>query len=232
MDKLAVIIPAAGSGSRMGSQTPKPFLMLRNKTILEHTIHAFAKLDFVSQIIIATSKERESEVESILNTFTNHVEILSIVEGGKERQDSIKNALSIVSDKVDLVAVHDAVRPFISAELIERCSKCAKEFGGAIIGVPAKDTIKEIGKDSVIKKTPDRSKLWQAQTPQIFQKKLLISAYKAATIEKFTGTDDASLVEKVGGTVKVIEGDRRNLKITYPIDLKIAELILDEIKEK
>lgn len=199
---------------------------------MEHTISSFAKLELVSQIIIATSKERKAEVESILRAFSNIIEYLSVVEGGKERQDSIKNALSVVSESVRLVAVHDAVRPFISSELIIRCSNCAQEFGGAIIAVPAKDTIKEVAKDLVIKNTPDRSKLWQAQTPQIFQKELLVSAYEFATKDNFTGTDDASLVEKAGGVVKIIEGDRRNLKITYPMDLKVAELILDEMEQQ
>ncbi|GAB5407781.1 MAG: 2-C-methyl-D-erythritol 4-phosphate cytidylyltransferase [Balneolaceae bacterium] len=206
--------------------------MLRNKTILEHTISCFARLEFVSQIIISTSKERESEVASILHSFSDTVEYLVVVVGGKERQDSINNALLVVSESVSLVAVHDAVRPFISSELIKKCSNCAQEFGGAIIAVPAKDTIKEVEKDLIIKNTPDRSKLWQAQTPQIFQKELLLSAYELAAKDNFIGTDDASLVEKVGGLVKVIEGDRRNLKITYPVDLKIAELILDEMEEQ
>lgn len=232
MIKLAVIIPAAGSGSRMRSQIPKPFLMLRNKTILEHTIQSFAKLEFVSQIIVATSKERKKEVESVLNIFLDQVESLTVVEGGKERQDSIKNALSVVLDSIELVAVHDAVRPFISAELIKKCSESACEFGGAIIAVPAKDTIKEVEGDLFIRNTPDRSTLWQAQTPQIFQKNVLVSAYESAIKENFIGTDDASLVERMGGAVKVVEGDRRNLKITYPIDLKVAELMLDEIGEQ
>ncbi len=229
MVKLAVIIPAAGSGSRMGSQIPKPFLKLRDKSILEHTIKNFAELEFVSQIIISTSEERKKEVGSILNKFKNSLENFTVVDGGKERQNSINNALKVVSDNIDLVAVHDAVRPFISSELIKRCAISANECGGAIIAVPAKDTIKEVGEGSIIQNTPDRSRLWQAQTPQIFQKEVLNSAYKSAFENNFTGTDDASLVERIGGVVKVIEGDRRNLKITYPIDLKVAELILDEM---
>lgn len=232
MSKLAVIIPAAGSGSRMRSQIPKPFLKLRNKTILEHTIRSFATLDFVTQIIIATSKDREEEVESILGQFSNDVENLLVVGGGKERQNSISNALAAVLDNIKLVAVHDAVRPFISSELIKMCSDSAREYGGAIVAVRAKDTIKKVDGDLVIESTPDRSELWQAQTPQIFQKELLILAYETALKNNFIGTDDASLVERVGGTVKVVEGDRRNLKITYPIDLKVAELILDETGER
>ncbi len=231
MKKLAVIIPAAGSGTRMGSRIPKPFLKLRGVSILEHTIQAFAKVDFVSQIVIATSSEWIQEVEAITKSISRELSFL-IIEGGAERQHSIHNALNVISKEVELIAVHDAVRPFISAGLIKRCYQTALEYGGAIVAVPAKDTIKEVAKDNTILNTPDRSKLWQAQTPQVFQKELLIAAYKSAKTENFTGTDDASLVERIGGTVKVIEGDRRNLKITFPIDLKVAELIMDEEIEK
>ena len=232
MTKLAVIIPAAGSGSRMGSRVPKPFLKLRDVSILEHTIRAFATVDEVEQIIVATSVHWIDEVQSVLLNFKGSVRNLDVVEGGQERQDSIYNALSKISEDIDLIAVHDAVRPFISEVLIKECYESATRFGGAIIAVPAKDTVKKVGGDYIIQNTPDRSELWQAQTPQIFQKDLLKKAYDSAIHEKFTGTDDASLVERIGGSVKVVEGDRRNLKITYPIDLKVAELILDERGEE
>lgn len=232
MTKLAVIIPAAGSGSRMGARVPKPFLKLRGVAILEHTIRAFAKVDEVEQIIVSTSAEWMSEVESVLENFKYDVQELNVVEGGKERQDSIYNAFSKVSEEVNLIAVHDAVRPFICKELIKECCELAIKYGGGIVAVPAKDTIKKVNADSVISDTPDRDGLWQAQTPQIFQKTLLMEAYESAIREKFTGTDDSSLVERIGGVVKVLEGDRRNLKITYPIDLKVAELILDERGEE
>lgn len=228
MSKLAVIIPAAGSGSRMGARVPKPFLKLHGVSVLEHTIRAFAQVDEVEQVVISTSADWISEVEAILENFKNDVSFLDVVQGGRERQHSIYNALPKIFQEIDLIAVHDAVRPFISKELIKECCEAAEEFGGAIVAVPAKDTIKKVNADSVIVNTPDRSELWQAQTPQIFQKKLLIKAYDSAIREEFTGTDDASLVERIGGNIKVVEGDRRNLKITYPIDLKVAELILTE----
>ena len=228
MEKLAVIIPAAGSGSRMGARIPKPFIELNGITILEHTIRAFAGIKNVQQIIVATSVEWKEEVKVILHKFDDQVKTLQVVEGGKERQDSIHNALQSVSDEVALVAVHDAVRPFISQKLIQECCEVASKVGGAIVAVPAKDTIKKIDESQSITETPDRSNLWQAQTPQIFRKQLLLDAYKSAIETEFIGTDDASLVERFGGDVKVVEGDRRNLKITYPIDLRVAELILEE----
>ncbi len=228
MTKLAVIIPAAGSGSRMGSRLPKPFIKLGGIPILERTIRAFLPLEDLSQVIISTSAEWINEVEAIFEKINAQKVKLNVVEGGAERQFSIMNAVKVLDDDVELVAVHDAVRPFISASLVKKCSAKATELGGAIIAVPAKDTIKEAGEDLIIKHTPDRSKLWQAQTPQIFRKSIFIDMYTSAEKEGFVGTDDASLAERTGVKVGIVEGDRQNLKITYPVDLKIAELILKE----
>lgn len=228
MSKLAVVIPAAGFGTRMGTSKPKPFLALGDRTILWHTINAFTKVDSVCQIVVPTTKEWISEVVSIFDSFSSSDIQFDAILGGSERQYSIQNALEILNEHVKLVAVHDAVRPFISKSLIDKATVIAEQFGGAIVGVPAKDTIKKVDDRLSIIETPDRSKLWQAQTPQIFEKDLLLRAYKKANKEKFLGTDDASLIERVGGVIKMVEGDRENLKITYPVDLKIAELILKD----
>jgi len=223
---LAVIIPAAGSGTRLGSRLPKPFIPLNGKAILEHTIAQFLPVEGLCQIIVATSKASFERVERIFDNFKGTTVELTLVEGGAERQHSIENALKHVNPDIDLVAIHDAVRPFISREKIEHCAKSALEFGGAILAVPAKDTIKKVDSSGIIVETPDRANLWQAQTPQIFKKDLLLKAYKKAKDDNYLGTDDASLVEYFGGKVKIIEGDRKNLKITYPIDLIIAEHIV------
>ncbi len=228
MSNLAVILPAAGSGTRMGTRTPKPFIELEGATILEHTLRNFARLSRLSEIVVATSGEWMEKVEEILSLFRKDGLRAKVVEGGSERQFSIYNALKSVSKDIELVAVHDAVRPFISSELIEACCEKAQSFGASIIAVPAKDTIKRVDETGLIQGTPDRKFLWQAQTPQVFKKEILTEAYKAALESGFVGTDDASLVEQLGYEVGVVEGDRRNLKITYPIDLKIAELILKE----
>ncbi|WP_421772882.1 2-C-methyl-D-erythritol 4-phosphate cytidylyltransferase [Gracilimonas sp.] len=225
MSKLSVIIPAAGSGERMGSDIPKPFIKVGDKTILEHTISRFLEVPDVAQIIIATSKNYIPTIKSMFEKLATDIQ-LNVVEGGSERQFSIYNALKLVSAECELVAVHDAVRPFVRRQLIEECCEYALSVGGAVLGVPAKDTIKKVDADKVIKSTPDRSVLWQAQTPQVFQKGLLVKAYESALEESFIGTDDASLVERIGGTIQMVEGDRENLKITYPVDLKVAELIL------
>lgn len=226
MIKLAVIIPAAGSGTRMGSRLPKPFIELMGAPILEHTIRSFVEVGIISQILIATSKEWFGVVEKIFQSFSEFGIDMQVVEGGEERQYSIHNAISHIRNDIDLIAVHDAVRPFVKKSQIEQCCTVALEAGGSILAVPAKDTIKKVDEHFVIESTPDRSVLWQAQTPQVFKKDLLISSYKSALESGYLGTDDASLVERFGGQVKVVEGDRENLKITYPIDLEVAKLIL------
>lgn len=227
MLKLSVIIPAAGSGVRMGSDIPKPFLKIGNRTILEHTISRFLKIPDVVEVIVATSEDHINTIKSMFKEISCDAD-LKVVKGGSERQFSIFNALQELSAESELVAVHDAVRPFIRPELVTKCCMVAQNIGGAVLGVPAKDTIKKVDQDNVINDTPDRFYLWQAQTPQIFQKELLSKAYSSAIDAGFVGTDDASLVERIGGKVQMVEGDRENLKITYPVDLKIAELILGE----
>ncbi len=209
----------------MVSAIPKPFIKVGEKSILEHTIARFLEFSEVKQIIVATSKSYINEIENIVGHFVTDVHF-DIVEGGKERQFSIYNALKHVGEEIDLVAVHDAVRPFVRVELIEECCRAAEKVGGAVLGVPAKDTIKRVDESLTIQETPNRSFLWQAQTPQVFQRQLLIDAYESAISDGYVGTDDASLVERISGKVQMVEGDRENLKITYPVDLKIAELII------
>jgi 2-C-methyl-D-erythritol 4-phosphate cytidylyltransferase len=209
----------------MDSDIPKPFIKVGDKTILEHTISRFLEVPDVAQIIIATSKSYIPAIKSMFEQLSTDIQ-LQVVEGGAERQFSIYNALKLVSAECELVAVHDAVRPFVRKHLVEECCVVALKVGGAVLGVPAKDTIKKVDADKLIESTPHRSVLWQAQTPQVFQKGLLVKAYKSAFDENFIGTDDASLVERIGGAIQMVEGDRENLKITYPVDLQVAELIL------
>lgn len=223
---LALIIPAAGSGERLGKKIPKPYLTISGKTILEHTLMKFAPLPELHEIVIPTSPEYQSLTERILGELFPD-KVTRVVQGGAERQDSIRNALNTLSDDVTLVAVHDAVRPFIETAVIRICMEEADIKGGAIIAVPAKDTIKVSNSEGRIESTPDRNFLWQAQTPQIFKTPILKKAYEAALEENVLGTDDASLVERIGEPVYLIEGSRENFKITYPLDLRLAEWLLD-----
>lgn len=227
MHKLAVIIPAAGSGSRMQKETPKPFLQLGEASILEYTMRRFAGLDRLSEVVIAAPDAlRERALELVRPLLAQNVKLYG-VKGGRERQDSIYNALQRVG-KVDLVAVHDAVRPFVRPSHIVQCCDVAEQWGGAVLGVHAKDTIKRTDEREVIVETPDRSSLWQAQTPQIFRRDILLDAYEKARREGFIGTDDASLVERAGHSVKMVLGSRDNFKITYPFDLKVARMKINE----
>lgn len=223
---LSIIIPAAGAGIRLGTSVAKPFVELGGRPVLWHTLQKFLKCPEVGEIIVATSSGNMSRVDGIFSSLPDSPVRLLKAEGGTERQHSIYNALQMVADDAALVAVHDAVRPFVKVQHIEACCKAASEYGGAVLGVPAKDTIKDAGRNGLIESTPDRSRLWQAQTPQVFRKELLLSAYRKAMADGFVGTDDSSLVERAGGQVKMVEGGRENLKITYPIDLEVAALIL------
>lgn len=211
----------------MEKETPKPYLQLGEATILEHTIRRFLALEDLRQVIVSTSSEYLDRAEEILAAFIPEDIRFLCIEGGETRQHSISNALDQVGE-VDLVLVHDAVRPFVAAEHIQACCRTALEVGGAVLGVPAKDTIKRIDEDRLIRDTPSRKFLWQTQTPQVFQKALLVRAYGKARKDNFVGTDDSSLVERLGREVKMVEGDRSNFKITYPLDLTLAELLISK----
>lgn len=211
----------------MGTSTPKPFIELAGKTILQHSIEAFLEIQELIQIVVATSPEHIQEVRSMVATLPLSLAV-HVVEGGKERQDSISNALQELSADVDMVAIHDAVRPFIRTEDIRNCLAVAQKSGACIVAIPVKDSIKKVSADNLITDTPKRADLWQAQTPQIFKVELIRDAYKFARDQGCVGTDDASIVEYFGEAVGIVEGDRQNFKITYPLDLKLAELLLDK----
>lgn len=210
-------------------ETPKPYLVLSGRTILEHTIRRFQPLEGLQQIIVATSKAFLDDTRQILSDIPGDIKKECVV-GGKERQHSIHNAIGFIGD-LDLVIVHDAVRPFVKLDHIETCCKAASEIGAAVLGVPAKDTIKRIDDEQIIQETPSRKYLWQTQTPQVFRKELIAEAYSKAMEDDFIGTDDSSLVERLGQKVKMVEGDRSNFKITYPLDLKIAKLLIQKEQE-
>lgn len=211
----------------MKKETPKPYLELSGQTILAHTIRRFLSLDGLAQIIVPTSPDYLDRAEAILQQVVPEDVSTWCLPGGAERQDSISKALQKVGE-VDLVLVHDAVRPFVKLHHIASCCEVAAKTGGAVLGVPAKDTIKRIDDKQYIKETPSRQYLWQTQTPQVFQKEVLSEAYNKASDEGFRGTDDSSLVERMGHKVKMVEGDRSNFKITYPLDLELAQLLIQK----
>ncbi len=210
----------------MNLNLPKPFIEIGGITILAHTLRAFVRVNSLSEVIIPSSSDYIDEVTRICAEELNNIPF-KVIEGGSERQFSIMNALKAMNSSSELVIIHDAVRPFIKKKEIEASLKAASQSDAAIVAVPVKDTIKEAGEDGTIAGTPDRSRLWQAQTPQVFKSELIKEAYESAIKDGFLGTDDASLVERLGKKVRIIEGDRLNFKITYPLDLELAKLILE-----
>ena len=221
------VIVAAGKGRRMGTEVSKQFLPLCGKEILAHSVEKFEKADNIRDIVLVTGEDSLQDVREMAQEY-GWKKIVSVVAGGKERQDSVWNGLQVVSGDTDIVLIHDGVRPFVTEDILNQSIETAVEMGGCVAGVPAKDTIKVCNSENIAVATPDRSTLWQIQTPQTFRKDLIMQAYQKAKAEGFVGTDDASLAEYSGCSVKVIMGSYRNIKITTKEDLLIGEAFLKE----
>ncbi|MEH7334712.1 2-C-methyl-D-erythritol 4-phosphate cytidylyltransferase [Neobacillus drentensis] len=222
-----VILPAAGQGKRMGAGKNKLLLTLNEIPVLIHTLRVFDEDEACDGIILAIHPQDEAEFIALLKKHKIK-KVINLVPGGKERQHSIYNALKTVKC-AGVILVHDAARPFIQKEHIHRLTEKAVETGAAIIGVPAKDTMKKV-QDGIVAETVERSSLWAVQTPQAFRISLLKEAYENAEKDQFLGTDDASLVERLNHPVAMVEGDYDNIKLTTPEDLFFAEAILEKRK--
>ncbi len=231
--KVAVILPAAGLGTRMGKGAAektgisrKQFMLLEGSPILMHTVRKFTASPRVSEIVVAVRAEDVEWVGGMLaRAFPGSP--VRAVEGGNSRQQSVDNALNAIAADTDLVAVHDAVRPFIDLATIDKVLDEAAETGAAIVGVPAVDTVKQVirGTSHVrIRSTLPREKLVMAQTPQVFRYELLKRAFEMARVDGFAGTDESSLVERLDVEVSVVMGSDRNIKITKPGDMDLAHL--------
>lgn len=221
---VSVILPAAGRGKRMQAGVNKVFLSLLGKPILYHTLRAFAAVPEVRELIVVTGKDEVAALRRSLQHLSG-LPAVKVVAGGSERQYSVWNGLKASSADADVVLVHDAARPLVSRKTIEDVIAAAKEYGAAIAAVPEKNTVK-IVEDGVVVSTPDRAKLWAVQTPQGFQRSLLMAANEKAEKDSFLGTDDASLVEHYGARVHVVMDSYQNIKITTPEDLVVAEAFL------
>jgi 2-C-methyl-D-erythritol 4-phosphate cytidylyltransferase len=222
--RVSVIIPAAGLGTRMGHGTNRKQLMLLGETpVLIHTVRKFTASPVVAEVLVAVRPDDRPVVDEQLR-LAGFDKPVYVVEGGDSRQESVQHALDAVSSDSDLVAVHDAVRPFIDAETIDRVFRAAGECGAAIVGIVPVDTVKQV-KGHKIRQTLIRDHLVLAQTPQVFRTELLKEAFARATAENFTGTDEASLVERLEKVeVSVVPGTDRNIKITKPSDMDLARL--------
>jgi 2-C-methyl-D-erythritol 4-phosphate cytidylyltransferase len=228
--KAAAIIPAAGLGTRMGRgasdpTTRKQFLSIGGAPIFVHTIRRFASAASISEILVAVRESDQEDVAALL-AVESFAKPVRVAPGGQNRQESVKNCLTLVPGDVEIVAVHDAVRPFVTAELIDQVVEQASRDGAVILGVPAVDTVKRVDQ-RIVHATLPRETIMLAQTPQAFRADLLRQAYAAAERDGFTGTDEASLVEHLGHDVHVMMGSPRNIKITRPSDLRLAQFYLD-----
>ena len=219
---VTAIFPAAGRGSRMKADRNKILLELAGESILIQTLKKFARIDRISKMIIAVSKEEIPIIKNLLES-KNFSKPIQIVEGGSERQFSIYNAIKKIPSESEIVLIHDAARPLISVEIIDRVIDSAIEFGGSIAAVPEKNTIKIATSDQFVDKTLPRNLLWEIQTPQAFRREIIEKAYESAISDKFLGTDDSSLVERIGYPVKIVESESSNIKITTPDDLLFAK---------
>jgi 2-C-methyl-D-erythritol 4-phosphate cytidylyltransferase/2-C-methyl-D-erythritol 2,4-cyclodiphosphate synthase len=224
MPNVAAIIPAAGNGTRMGLDHPKQFHFLSGSPILVHTVRKFATADCVDSIVVVVPADRVDSTKELLLEYDLFDNTVSVLAGGKRRQDSVKCGLDSLSADVDVVLVHDGARPLVTEEIIVRCVLAAESSGAAIAAVPVKDTLKRADDKGRIVETVDRETLWQAQTPQGARAALLLAAYKEAADQD--ATDEASLLEFAGIPVQLIEGSETNIKITRPDDLIIAEKIM------
>ena len=218
------VIVAAGSATRMGG-IDKVMAQLGGEPMIRRTVRAFQDCDAVSEIVVVT---REDLILPITFLCADMPKVIAVVAGGKSRQESVHLGLNALSGKVRLAAIHDGARPLVTWQVIDRVIRAANTYGAAAPAIPVKDTIKVV-QGGVVKQTPDRATLFAVQTPQVFDFDLLRGALKKAQTEKVQVTDDCSAVERMGMAVKIVEGDERNIKVTTPLDLKIAELLLEEL---
>jgi 2-C-methyl-D-erythritol 4-phosphate cytidylyltransferase len=216
------LIPAAGSGKRFGSATKKQYLELYGQPVLAHTIRLFNQSPFVDAIfLIAPSGEIEYCRQELVERFGFH-KVRDVVCGGEERQVSVYNGLTACgAQPEDIILIHDGVRPFFPGALLGAVIHKAEEAGACLVAVPARDTLKEV-EDGRVVGTPERKRFWQAQTPQAFRFDIILQAHQKALDQGFRGTDDASLVERMGVEIPVVEGSFLNLKITTQEDLTLA----------
>lgn len=222
---VTAIILAAGLGSRMCLGYNK-VLHVMDKPILSYSLEAFERSSCISDVVLVVAERDRSEIDSMLKQG-EFSKVKRIVSGGETRQDSSRIGVS-TAESADIVAVHDGARPFVSQKTIDACLKSAKRYGSGVVAVPAKDTMKRATADGIVEETIDRSTLWIVQTPQVFRYDILRKAHEKACRDGFVGTDEASLVERLGSEVRLVEGEYENIKVTTPEDLSLAQIILEK----
>jgi len=223
---IAAIVVAAGRGVRFGSDVPKQFLRMKSKPLLSYSLLTFERHAAVDLIVLVAAPEWKSYIEQEIIRRFEIRKVAAIIPGGAARQDSVAAGLSVVSEVYEFVAVHDAVRPFFSTHVLDRVIAGCRSVDACIPTIALRDTVKQVEENLIVRTVP-RETLRLAQTPQVFRRTVLIEAFQHAKRNNFLGTDEASLIEAAGGRAVWVEGEEKNLKITTPLDLKIAEIILE-----
>ncbi|HYM36781.1 MAG TPA: 2-C-methyl-D-erythritol 4-phosphate cytidylyltransferase [Nitrospiraceae bacterium] len=225
-NRVVAVVPAAGRGHRMGSNTPKQFLTLGGLPLLVHSLRVLESSDAISAVVLAAPQAELDYCRRDIVAQYGFKKVRQVVAGGAERQDSVRLGLAAVSPDAEIVLIHDAVRPFLTGSMIALVVEAAAKHGAAIVAIPMRDTVKRTGPDGLIEETVDRRPLWLAQTPQAFHRALIEEAHARALQNGFRATDDAQLVECMGRRVAIVEGSTDNIKITRPEDLAMGESIL------
>lgn len=223
LKSCGAVIVAAGSASRMGG-IDKVMAPLGGEPMIAWTVRAFQNCDAIEKIAVVT---RPDLIPPISQLCAGMSKVIAVVAGGGSRQESVHLGLNALAGEVELAAIHDGARPLVSWQLIDRVVRAANTYGAAVPAVPVKDTIK-VASGGTVQSTPDRASLWAVQTPQVFDFDLLRGALSKARAEGVQVTDDCSAVERMGMVVKLVEGEERNLKVTTPLDLKLAQMLLEE----
>lgn len=223
--KIGIVIPAAGQGKRMGAGCNKQFLQLMGLPILAHTIRLFEDSNHVSEIIIVGAEGDISLIEGLVRHHSFN-KVMSICQGGVQRQDSVRAGVQALSPTIQRIVVHDGARPLLTLQAFHKFLRDTEDFSAAIMGISVKDTIKQVDSSGKVLETLPRESLCAVQTPQIFDRGILEEAHHRAFSAGYYGTDDASLLEWIGCPVQVIEGSQENIKVTTPEDLWLAERIL------
>lgn len=222
---VSAIIVAAGGSTRMGTPGSKQFIALSGKTVIERTLNTFQRCSIINEIVVVCREQDCERIREIAdaNAFSK---VSAVVKGGDSRAHSVKNGISAASPRAEYYAIHDGARPLVTVEEIERVVNAAFDTGAATLGTAVTDTIKIVDQNDIIEITPPRSQLRAVQTPQVFEAELYSFALEGS--DKLDGfTDDCSLIEKMGGEVKIVDGSKENIKLTTPVDIIIAESILN-----
>ncbi len=224
--KLAMVVPAAGSSTRMGGGVRKPLIELRGRPVLWHTLGRFQNILGLDQIVVVAHPDDIAEIERSVWPQLAERGATRLVPGGERRQDSVVNGLNTLEPDTDIVLIHDAVRPFVPRRAIDEAIKAAADHGAAVVAMPVADTVKRADGEAVGETVP-RDDLWGAQTPQVFRLALIRRAFDQAEQDGFECTDDAQLVERLGAEVRLVRGSYENFKITTPSHVRMADALLD-----